>query len=82
MHIHPHGLTWRVRVPTVFPSPPRGENGERSWSPKGSTFPPQPCLQIGAEVSPNLRVLMFASAAGGDALKQDDTGHWGRGGVG
>jgi len=27
-------------------------------------------------------VLMFASAAGGDALKQDDTGHWGRGGVG
>jgi len=35
-----------------------------------------------AEVSPNLRVLMFASAAGGDALKQDDTGHWGRGGVG
>jgi len=25
---------------------------------------------------------MFASAAGGDALKQDDTGHWGRGGVG
>ena len=34
-----------------------------------------------AEVSPNLRVLMFASAAGGDALKQDDTGHWGRGGV-
>ena len=30
-----------------------------------------------AEVSPNLRVLMFASAAGGDALKQDDTGHWG-----
>jgi hypothetical protein len=35
-----------------------------------------------AEVSPNLRVLMFASVAGGDALKQDDTGHWGRGGVG
>ena len=32
-----------------------------------------------AEVSPNLRVLMFASAAGGDALKQDDTG---TGGVG
>src|SRR6266849_2754473 len=32
-----------------------------------------------AEVSPNLRVLMFASAAGDDALKQDDTGHWGRG---
>ena len=22
---------------------------------------------------------MFASAAGGDALTQDDTGHWGRG---
>jgi hypothetical protein len=30
-----------------------------------------------AEVSPNIRVLMFASAAGGEALKQDDTGHWG-----
>jgi hypothetical protein len=35
-----------------------------------------------AEVSPNLRVLTFASAAGGDALKQDDIGHWERGGVG
>jgi hypothetical protein len=40
-------------------------------------------LQIEAEVSPDLRLLMFASAAGVDlALKQDDTGGWGRGGVG
>jgi uncharacterized protein YxjI len=40
-------------------------------------------LQIEVEVSPDLRLLMFASAAGVDlALKQDDTGGWGRGGVG
>lgn len=40
-------------------------------------------LQIEAEVSPDLRLLMFASGAGIDlALKQDDTGGWGRGGVG
>jgi hypothetical protein len=40
-------------------------------------------LQIEAEVSPDLRLLMFASAAGVDlALKQDDTGGWGRGGIG
>jgi hypothetical protein len=40
-------------------------------------------LQIEAEVSPDLRLLTFASAAGVDlALKQDDTGGWGRGGVG
>ena len=39
--------------------------------------------QIEAEVSPDLRLLMFASAAGLDvALKQDDTGGWGFGGVG
>jgi len=46
---------------------------------KAPRFLPSPCLQIGADVSPNLRVLMFASAAGGDALKQDDTRHgaWG-----
>ena len=49
---------------------------------KAPRFPPQPLPSVGADVSPNLRVLMFASAAGGDALKQDDTGHWGRGGVG
>jgi hypothetical protein len=46
--------------------------GRRSWRWKA---PRQ-------EVSPNLRLLMFASGAGGDALKQDDTGHWERGGVG
>jgi uncharacterized protein YxjI len=40
-------------------------------------------LRIDAEVSSDLRLLMFASAAGIDlALKQDDTGRWGRGGVG
>ena len=40
-------------------------------------------LQIEAEVSSDLRLLMFASAAGVDlALKQDDTGGWGFGGVG
>jgi uncharacterized protein YxjI len=40
-------------------------------------------LQVDAEVSPDLRLLMFASAAGLDvALKQDDTGGWGFGGVG
>ena len=40
-------------------------------------------LQIEAVVSPDLRLLMFASAAGLDvALKQDDTGGWGFGGVG
>ncbi len=40
-------------------------------------------LQIEAEVSPDLRLLMFASAAGVDmALKQDDTAGWGFGGVG
>jgi uncharacterized protein YxjI len=40
-------------------------------------------LQVEAEVSPDLRLLMFASAAGLDvALKQDDTGGWGFGGVG
>jgi uncharacterized protein YxjI len=40
-------------------------------------------LQIEAEVSADLRLLMVASAAGVDvALKQDDTGGWGRGGVG
>lgn len=40
-------------------------------------------LQIEPEVSSDLRLLMFASAAGLDvALKQDDTGSWGFGGVG
>jgi uncharacterized protein YxjI len=40
-------------------------------------------LQIEAEVSSDLRLLMFASAAGLDvALKQDDRGGWGFGGVG
>ena len=40
-------------------------------------------LQIEPEVSSDLRLLMFASAAGLDvALKQDDTGGWGFGGVG
>jgi uncharacterized protein YxjI len=40
-------------------------------------------LQVDAEVSPELRLMMFASAAGLDvALKQDDTGGWGFGGVG
>jgi uncharacterized protein YxjI len=40
-------------------------------------------LQIEAEVSSDLRLLMVASAAGLDvALKQDDTGGWGFGGVG
>ena len=40
-------------------------------------------LQVETEVSPDLRRLMFASAAGLDvALKQDDTGGWGFGGVG
>ncbi len=40
-------------------------------------------LQIEAEVSSDLRLLMFASAAGLDvALKQDDNGGWGFGGVG
>jgi uncharacterized protein YxjI len=40
-------------------------------------------LQVETEVSPDLRLLMFASAAGLDvALKQDDTGGWGFGGVG
>jgi uncharacterized protein YxjI len=40
-------------------------------------------LQIEAEVSSDLRLLMLASAAGLDvALKQDDTGGWGFGGVG
>jgi hypothetical protein len=40
-------------------------------------------LEIEAEVSSDLRLLMFASAAGLDvALKQDDTGGWGFGGVG
>ena len=39
--------------------------------------------KIEAEVSPDLRLPMFASAAGLDvALKQDDTGGWGFGGVG
>jgi uncharacterized protein YxjI len=40
-------------------------------------------LQIQSEVSDDLRLLMVASAAGMDvALKQDDTGGWGFGGVG
>jgi uncharacterized protein YxjI len=40
-------------------------------------------LQIQSEVSDDLRLLMVASAAGLDvALKQDDTGGWGFGGVG
>ena len=40
-------------------------------------------LQIESEVSDDLRLLMVASAAGLDvALKQDDTGGWGFGGVG
>lgn len=40
-------------------------------------------LQIESEVSTDLRLLLFASAAGLDvALKQDDTGGWGFGGVG
>ena len=35
---------WGRELPGGFDSrpPPRGKNGERSWSPKGSTFPPQP----------------------------------------
>jgi uncharacterized protein YxjI len=40
-------------------------------------------LEIENEVSDDLRLLMVASAAGLDvALKQDDTGGWGFGGVG
>jgi uncharacterized protein YxjI len=40
-------------------------------------------LQIEGEVSADLRLLMVASAAGLDvAIKQDDTGGWGFGGVG
>ncbi len=40
-------------------------------------------LEIEGEVSDDLRLIMVASAAGLDvALKQDDTGGWGRGGVG
>ena len=39
-------------------------------------------LEIEGEVSDDLRLIMVASAAGLDvALKQDDTGGWGRGGV-
>ncbi len=40
-------------------------------------------LEIESEVADDLRLLMVASAAGLDvALKQDDTGGWGFGGVG
>lgn len=40
-------------------------------------------LQIEADVSPDLRLMMVAAAAGLDvAIKQDDTGGWGFGGVG
>jgi uncharacterized protein YxjI len=40
-------------------------------------------LEIESQVSDDLRLLMVASAAGLDvALKQDDTGGWGFGGVG
>jgi uncharacterized protein YxjI len=40
-------------------------------------------LQIESETSDDLRLMMLASAAGLDvALKQDDTGGWGFGGVG
>lgn len=40
-------------------------------------------LEIESEVSDDLRLLMVASAAGLDvALKQDDTGGWGFGGIG
>ncbi|HXJ66058.1 MAG TPA: phospholipid scramblase-related protein [Actinomycetota bacterium] len=40
-------------------------------------------LQIESNVTADLRLLMFASAVGLDvALKQDDTGGWGFGGVG
>ncbi len=40
-------------------------------------------LQVTGQVSPDLRLLMLASAAGGDtALKQDDSGGFGFGGVG
>jgi uncharacterized protein YxjI len=40
-------------------------------------------LQIEGEVSGDLRLMMVASAAGLDvAIKQDDTGGWGFGGVG
>jgi uncharacterized protein YxjI len=39
-------------------------------------------LQIQAEASPDLRLLMFASAGLDVALKQDDTGGWGFGAVG
>ena len=38
--VHPYDLTWSVRVLTVFPSHPRGENGEWSWSRRGSTGSP------------------------------------------
>ena len=33
----PYALTCSAVVLTLFPSPPRGENGERSWSPSDST---------------------------------------------
>jgi uncharacterized protein YxjI len=40
-------------------------------------------LQIEGEISDDLRLMMVASAAGLDvAIKQDDTGGWGFGGVG
>lgn len=58
----------------------------KEWSgilKEGYTTADDYLLQIEAAVSPDLRLLTFASAASVDlALKQDDTGGWGRGGVG
>jgi uncharacterized protein YxjI len=65
-----------------------GEVGRvtKEWSgilKEGYTTADTYVLEIEKEVSVDLRLLMFASAAGLDvALKQDDTGGWGFGGVG
>src|SRR5213594_1767057 len=40
---YPHPLTGGVRVLTVFPPPPRGENGEGPWS---STETPHPLRDL------------------------------------
>jgi hypothetical protein len=49
---------------------------------EGFTTADRYLLHVAAEVPADLRLLMFASAAGIDtALKQDDTGGWGFGGI-
>ena len=49
---------------------------------EGFTTADRYLLHVSAEVPDDLRLLMFASAAGIDtALKQDDTGGWGFGGI-